>query len=201
MTRLARIWARMVAVVVVGAAAIALAGCGGTHTPASRGARPAMADFTPAERRAIAAQRHAQRAQFSSTALDRSLARLRGRARRRAVVRAAERAILRDALQRYATHELDKRARYVTCSVSPDDQPLLAREPDAPILRYQCLAVTFRVDTKPPTLAGIDFVTRIDFSAPRFAWCLFVPVGGEGTHAAATLMAPPPPACIADPPR
>lgn len=175
-----------------------VAGCG-SGRPHTTHVHPAVSNsFTPAERHAIALQRHKQRAQFSSAAVNSRLARLHGPARRRAVVLAVERAILSDARQRYRAHELDKRARSVACSVEPDDKSLLKRNPDAPVVRYSCLAITFRAGT---TLVGIDFVARVNLAKPGFAWCLFVPVGGEGAHAAATLAAPPPASCIADPPR
>lgn len=145
----------------------------------------------------IAAQRRLQRAQFSAPQLDARLGRLTGSRRRDAVVKAVETTILRDARRRYRAHELDQRPKSVSCSVSGDDEPLVKRNPRAPVVRYQCLAVTFRAAGM---VVGTDFVARVDFAKPSFAWCRFIPVGGEGTHSAVTLAAPPPAACIADPP-
>ncbi len=64
------------------------------------------------------------------------------------------------------------------------------------MLRYDCLAVTFRSTTKPRLQTGTPFLARIDYRSRTYAWCLFTPVGGEGTYSIKTLV-PPPVACTA----
>lgn len=112
---------------------------------------------------------------------------------RDAVVADLERTILVDARSRRARGELDSKPyKGVSCKPARDDAGLPA---DEPVIRYSCMAYTLRVNTTPPQIIGDPFVARVDFDAGSYAWCLFLPVGGEGAHTAGTFDRPPDPAC------
>jgi len=74
-----------------------------------------------------------------------------------------------------AKHRLEGPILDVTCDVARDDRELVRAHPGAPVVRYSCLAVTFRARTSPPTQIGTPFVARVDFARGRYAWCLFTP--------------------------
>src|SRR4051794_17202255 len=172
------------------AALAVLAGCGGNDDRAATTAtstRPAAErPLTPAQRAALAKRRAAQRPHFAGpVAAD----------GRPALVRAVRRSILRDARARARRHAIKGPILDVSCSVASDDARYLREHPDAPVIRYRCLAVNFRATTSPPTILGQPFVARVDFAQGRYAWCLFTPVGGEGSHTASTFDVPPSPAC------
>lgn len=76
-----------------------------------------------------------------------------------------------------------------------EDERYARRHPAAPVLRYECIAYRLRAHTDPPLVIGQPFLARVDFAGHRYAWCEYVPVGGEGTHLASTFDAPPDPAC------
>jgi hypothetical protein len=88
----------------------------------------------------------------------------------------------------------------VVCDVAADDTRLVAARPRTPVVRYRCVAVSFRARAAGRTmLAGAPFVARVHFAERRYAWCAFTPVGGEGTHTASTFRVPPPRDCVAGP--
>jgi hypothetical protein len=109
------------------------------------------------------------------------------------------RSVLRDARSRARRHQLDGPFRGVDCSVVRDDRNYARAHPDAPVLRYECLAYNRRAATNPPVILGTPYLARVDFSAHRYAWCLFTPVGGEGTHTAVTFAVRPAAACAKPP--
>jgi hypothetical protein len=171
---------------------LALAGCGGGSAERPRPTTPstttaATPSASPAE---LARRRRAQAPHVAAGAPGET---------RAALIRRLRRSILRDARARVKRHALEGPILDVSCELATDDRPYAAEHPDAPILRYRCLAVTFRARTSPPTELGTPFVARVDFARSRYAWCLFVPVGGEGTHTASTFSVPPSPACAAPP--
>jgi hypothetical protein len=104
--------------------------------------------------------------------------------------------VLRDARARARRHRLDGPFKGVQCDITRNDRDYAADHPDAPVLRYECLAYTSRSETNPPVILGTPFLARVDFGARRYVWCLFTPVGGEGAHTASTFDVPPDPACI-----
>jgi hypothetical protein len=112
---------------------------------------------------------------------------------RAAVLADLRRTVLADARARRARGELDSKPfRGATCEPARDDEELPA---DASVVRYSCLAYTLRVNTDPPQIIGKPFVARVDFASASYAWCLFLPVGGEGAHTAGTFDRPPDPRC------
>lgn len=182
-----------------------MAGCGGhaggrQGTTASRRVATADAPATPAQRAALTARRRREAPHFSSAALRRELTHLPQAQRRRPLLVALRRSVLRDARARARRGELEGRFRDVSCTVTRDDRPYARSHPGAPVLRYECLAITYRTTTRPPILIGKVFLARVDLATPRYAWCLFTPVGGEGTHSADTFAVQPSPACAAPPP-
>jgi hypothetical protein len=181
-----------------------LAGCGGhaggQATTATRRAATSDAPATPAQRAALTARRRREAPHFSSAALRRRLTRLPQAQRRRPLLVALRRSVLRDARARARRGELEGRFLDVSCTVTRDDRPYARSHPGAPVLRYECLAITYRTATRPPVLIGKPFLARVDLAAARYAWCLFTPVGGEGAHTAATFAVQPSPACAAPPP-
>lgn len=119
--------------------------------------------------------------------------------RRPALVADLRRAILADARRRVAQGRLEGPAREVTCSIAREDQVYAKENPGAPILRYSCLAVRLRSNGRPPVMLGAPFAARVQFEVPRYTWCMFTPVGGEGTHTALTFEVSPSPKCVAPP--
>ena len=175
------------------AALAGLAGCGGDSAePTTTTAAAKRQPLSPARRAALAKRRAAQRPHFAGPV---EVSGSTDAERRRALVRAMRRSILRDARARAARKAIEGPILDVSCSVASDDRRSLRAHPDAPVVRYRCLAVNFRAKTSPPTLLGSPFVARVDFAGRRYAWCLFTPVGGEGTHTASTFDGPPSPAC------
>jgi hypothetical protein len=181
----------------------AVAGCGDNVVlvPTVTSAAPASGHLTAQQRAAIRRRKATERPRFSNPTVNKRLARLNGGRRRIAVVSSLQRSIFADARRRVARHQIDGPVKDVTCETTRDDRAYEAQHPDAPILRYSCLAVTFRSTTKPPMSVGSPYAARVDFAAPRYARCLFTPVGGEGTHTAITFAVEPSPACVADPPQ
>ena len=186
------------------AAVLVLAGgCGGTsERPAlTAPARTLTARFEPhrttaAERRAIARRLARERPRYSSIATRRRVAALPAARQRAALVAALRRSVLRDARRRARRHELDGPFRGASCRILREDRDYAAATPEAPVLRYDCLAYTARANTDPPVALGSPFVARVDFARHYYAWCLFTPVGGEGAHTAKTFDVKPDPACI-----
>lgn len=149
--------------------------------------------LSPAERAAASQRRERERPHFAS----RSLA-ATGR-RHHALLTELRRSVLHDARARVARHELRGPVLGVACNVTRDDEAYAKAHPAAPILRYDCLAISFRGRTDPPMLLGSQFEARVNFARGSYAWCLFTPVGGEGAHSAATFHVTPSPACVAPP--
>ena len=156
------------------ATVLVLAGCGGGE--------PTTTAVSPA----VAKRRAAQRPHFAGPV---------AAADRPALIRALRRSILRDARARAARKAIEGPILDVSCSVERDDRGYVRAHPEAPVVRYRCIAVNFRARTEPPTILGTPFAARVDFAKRRYAWCLFTPVGGEGAHTAETFDAPPSPAC------
>jgi len=160
----------------------ALAACGSDHDPAAP-------KLTKAEAAALAARRAAERPHFA-----------RGPATRPALVRSVERSILADARSRAAHHRLDGPFLRTDCKVTRDDLAYARENPNAPILRYDCLALSYESKTKPRMQIGKLFTARVDFRHASYAWCLRTPVGGEGAHQSAIFDVKPSPMCVAPPP-
>lgn len=174
----------------------------GPRTAASSPATAAAAAGAPlgaAERRLVAERRRRERPHFSSPALGRMLADRPPAEQRAALVRSLRRAILRDARRRVARGQLEGPVLDVDCDVAREDAAHAAVTAAAPVLRYSCLAVRVRVRTTPPVTLGTPFLARIRFDDLRYAWCLYTPPGGEGTHTAATFAVEPARACAGDP--
>ena len=166
-----------------------LAGCGGggaTTATTARTRTETTPRLTAAQRAALERKRAAQRPRFAGPVAAPG---------RPALVRAMRRSILRDARARARRHAIKGPILDVSCNVVADDRPYVRAHPDAPVVRYRCIAVNFRANTDPPTELGSPFVARVDFAARRYAWCLFTPVGGEGAHTSSTFDVPPSPAC------
>jgi hypothetical protein len=192
----------------------ALAGCGGgaaervstTPSAATVGPPPAEltatgtgqtapsgapAGLTAAQRAEVARRRVLMRPRFSRPEVGRRVAGLAPERARAALVRALRRSILNDARQRARRGTLRGPFLDTSCEVIAEDRAL-ARDPAAPVLRYSCLAVTFRSRTAE---TGTPFLARLDVPQGRYAWCAYIPVGGEGAHTALTFQVPPPAAC------
>ncbi len=170
-------------------AAVPLGGCGGSEDPvppARTGTAPEPAPALDAAERRSLEERRRQEAPTYGFAEE---------AGRAPLLRAARATVLREARRRAAAGELHGRFREVSCELQHEDRAA-ARDPDAPILRYQCLAISFRSAS---SVIGRPFLVRLDLPDRRFAACLFLPVGGEGTHAASTFAVQPSPACAAAP--
>lgn len=188
-----------------GAFAVLAAGCGeGAPTPpVATSPPPALGSptttVTAAERRLVRERRRRERPRFSDPALARTLAPRPPAEQRAALVRSLRRAILRDARRRVARGQLEGPVLDVDCDVAREDAAHAAAAVDAPVLRYSCLAVRARVRTTPPVTLGTPFLARIRFRDRRYAWCLYTPPGGEGTHTAATFAVEPARACAGDP--
>ena len=151
---------------------------------------------SPAQRREIAQRKARQRAHHSSAATAQRIAGLPAGRQRTALVAALRDSVLRDARRRARRHQLDGPFRGAFCRVLREDRGYARSVADAPVLRYDCLAYTVREkNTDPPIALGSPFLARVDFARNRYAWCLFTPVGGEGTHTASTFTVPPDPAC------
>jgi len=154
--------------------------------------------ITATQRREIARRKGRERPHYSSAATTRRVAALPAALQRTALVNALRHSVLRDARGRVGRHQLDGPIRGAFCRVLREDRAYAEAHPAAPVLRYDCLAYTTRENkTDPPIALGAPFLGRVDFTAHRYAWCLFTPVGGEGTHTATTFALPPDPACAA----
>ena len=188
--------------IAIAAVLVLAGGCGGASK------RPALtvpahtltanlppSHLTPAERRAIARRFARERPHYSSAATRRRVAALPAARQRPALVAALRRSVLRDARDRARRHQLDGPFRGVSCRILRDDRDYAAATPEAPVLRYDCLAYTARANTDPPVALGSPFLARVDFAHRYYAWCLFTPVGGEGAHTSKTFDVKPDPAC------
>jgi hypothetical protein len=169
---------------------LALAGCGRAAPPHHAAPSTAPAALTPAQRAEVARRRRTEAPHVATAAAGAS---------RGAVLAALRHSVLADARRRALAGQLHGRFREVTCHLDDQDTALARRDPAAPVLRYGCLAISYRSPTPPVMVIGRPFITRVDFAHRRYAWCLFTPVGGEGTHAAATFAVQPSPACAAAP--
>lgn len=195
---------RRTLVLVLVALAAGPAACGGhagepRATTAARGPAATDAAPTPAQRAAIVARKRREAPRFSSPALRRELLARPQAARRAPLLVALRRSVLRDARARARRGRLEGRFRDVSCSITRADRPFARRHPGATALRYDCLAITYRSAGRHPVLIGKAFLARVDLATARYAWCLFTPVGGEGTHSAGTFDVQPSPACAAPP--
>jgi hypothetical protein len=103
--------------------------------------------------------------------------------------------VLRDARARHRRHQLEGRYRGAQCAIARDDLEYAAAHPAAPVLLYECVAYTLRAATSPPQVIGQPYIARVDFPLATYTYCLFTPVGGEGTHTALTFAVAPSPAC------
>lgn len=143
----------------------------------------------------IARRRAQQRPRYASReAIRRAQAASSPAARRAVLLRALRGEVLSDARRRARAGVLKGPFIAARCDVAAPDA---SRPHNAPLLRYQCLAITYQTHTHPPLRFGSPYLARVDFARPNFAYCLFTPVGGEGAHTALTFAAPPPAACAA----
>lgn len=190
--------ARLVPTALAVLAASAAAGCASSpreqRETQTASAPPGRTTAAPppsaAERRLLAERRRTEAPRFGRSAPDAS---------RAALVADVRRSVLADARRRTERGELRGRFKEVDCDVLDDDAARVQRDPEAPVLRYSCLAVSYRSTAGPSMVIGRPFAVRVDFARRRYAWCLFTPVGGEGTHAASTFAVQPSPACVAPP--
>lgn len=188
---------RVAALLAAVALAVVLAACGSsTKKQQTTAAKPAL---TPAEQAAAAKRRLRERPHYSTPDVQNAVMALPVAKRHDALIRALSASVLLDARQRVHLHQLRGPVHKVSCGITRDDKEYAFKHPTAPILRYDCLAVTFEAKTKPPMQLGPQFEARVDFSQSRYAWCLFTPVGGEGAHSASTFNVTPSPACVAPP--
>lgn len=170
-----------------------LAGCGGdSGSPPPR--------LTKAEAAELAARRAAERPHFSATSDPAPGVVVSDPGLRAPLVRSLERAVLADARARYARHELDGPFLRTSCKVTRDDKDFARANPQASVLRFDCLAITYESKRGPRMQIGKLFAARVDFEHGRYAWCLRTPVGGEGAHQAKVFDVEPSGACVAPPP-
>jgi hypothetical protein len=153
-----------------------LAGCRG----ASRPPKP----LTPAQR----ARKAAQAPHFATVPRP---------ATRAGVLRSVEGSVLADARRQARAHRLEGPFVGASCTPIKEDRALAGERPRPPLLRFDCLAITFKSSTTPRMQIGTPFLARVDFARARYAWCLYRPIGGEGAHTASTFDVPPAPACAA----
>jgi hypothetical protein len=176
------------------ALAVLVAGCGDSEKTHAT-ARPIPAS----ERAAAAARVKRELPRYSAPSIVARLTSLPPAERRHALITDLRRSVRADARARLARHELRGPILDVSCEVTRDDEDYARAHPAAAVLRYDCLAINFRAKTVPPMQLGSQFQARVDFAHSKYAWCLFTPVGGEGTHSATTLQVRPAPACVAPP--
>lgn len=178
---------------VAAVASLAACGDGDAVTPA----KTTGLVRTPFQQAEIARKQREQRAHVSPGQVGRDLAGLPGVQARAGLRRALRNSILLDARRRARTGRLHGPFIGVSCRPIRADRALArTNATSAPVLRYDCLAISFRSTTSPPMQTGTPFLARIDYRARSYAWCLFTPVGGEGTYSIKTLV-PPPAACTA----
>jgi hypothetical protein len=182
--------------------AMVMAGCGTVHRrarhpspgPSARATRPTP--LTTVQRAEITRRRAEERPHYASVHVKLRADSLPIPRRRSAVLGSLRRDVLSDARGRARSGQIRGPLIGAQCSVASEDRGLPRR---SSVLRYECLAVTFRSHTKPPLMLGTPYLARVDFHRETYAFCLFVPVGGEGAHTALTFAAPPPPACAKAP--
>ena len=170
---------------------LAAGGCGGHAATAPAPGRTttttaAPTGLTAAQRAEVARRRRAEAPHRRTLAAGTT---------REALLAALRHSVLGDARARHRRHQLDGRYRGAQCTVARDDLEYAAAHRAAPVLLYECVAYTLRAATSPPQVIGQPYIARVDFPRGTYTYCLFTPVGGEGTHTALTFVVAPSPAC------
>jgi hypothetical protein len=151
--------------------------------------RAAQRERVVRERARLVAEQRPHRGR-SSTRDDVHAGHARRLAERRALVRAAERAITLDARARIAAGALTAGyVRSTECGPLRRDLPRDELDVSKAIGRYDCVAVTQDViqDGKVVAKFGIPFVAAIDFRHGRLTWCKNNPAPSERGKALASV--------------